>query len=81
MATKYEMRFRGPRGTTIFLHLGWSERKTKGALLEAMRVNGPAILKLADIPENDKGFTWSTRTQAWTWKGFQVDFSGNTKPR
>jgi len=81
MTTKYEMRLRGPIGTAIFLHLGWSARKTKRALWDAMRANGLAILKVADVPENDNGFEWNTKAQAWIRKGFQIDFSGETKPR
>jgi hypothetical protein len=62
-------------------HLGYSARKTKGALLRAMQANSEFVLRtsgLSAAPEED-GFVWNAKSESWQFNGWSIRFSGATE--
>ena len=76
--TKYEMALRGPGG--LFLHLGWTQRKTKTCLRQAIGAFCEAIMVKVGMPDDpNEGFAWDTKQKAWIWRDYWIGFTGNTK--
>ena len=78
--TKYEMALRGPAG--FFLHLGWTQRKTKTCLRQTIAARREEIMNKVNMPHDpNEGFAWDTKRKAWIWNRFEIGFTSNTKPR
>jgi hypothetical protein len=62
------------------LHLGYSARRTKRAILDAMGNNGPELAALVDLPYDDnEGFEWNVKRKSWIYKNWSCEFSGQTE--
>jgi hypothetical protein len=78
--TKYEMALIGAGGQVF--SLGWTARRTKAALTDAIRGNRDKIVTAVDMPHDpNEGFAWDTENFAWVWRGFAICFNPNTKAR
>lgn len=74
--TRYEATLTAPDGSTAAV-LAYDAKRTKRALLAAMRSNGPEIIRLTAMQE-DEEFTW----QGGAWRlprGWAVAWSGYTE--
>jgi hypothetical protein len=60
--------------------LGYSARKTKMAIWQAIKANGYMVADLVQLPEDDSdGLTWNTKLKAYVFKNWVIGFSGQTQ--
>lgn len=75
--TKYEMALM--QGEMIVLALGFTERRTKQCLFQAMLANGPKILEAADWNDDSGEFVWNAADKSFDLPtGHKVRFTGRT---
>jgi hypothetical protein len=74
------MALRGPGG--LFLHLGWTQRKTKTCLRQAINEYRNVIMIKVNMPDDpNEGFAWDVKQKAWIWRQFTIGFTSETRPR